>query len=119
MKEGPAGTDLDARRAAFELAFDSRRSPLPYEKQTDEQLLPEVHRRAPSSSKDECLDALAAVRRLCDDVYDVCNEFRDGGFGAGASARLAATSELAGRRPGFTAAEYEAAFSAGLLWTAF
>lgn len=111
--------NLEAKRASFELAFGSRRSPLPYERQTDRELLPRVQERAPNASPEEILDALVRVRRLCDNVYEVCDAFRDGRFGEGTPARAAALSELAERIPGFTEAEYKTAFAEGLLWTAF
>jgi hypothetical protein len=71
------------------------------------------------ASTDEILDALARMRRLSDKVYEVCDAFRDGRFGEGTSARVAALQELADGNPGFTEVEYETAFAAGLLWTTF
>ncbi len=119
MREEPTSVNPEAVRAAFELAFANPRSPLSYETSTDSELQPRVRRGAPAASPEECLGALAMVRRLCDDIYKICGDFRDGKFGKGDSARAAAVRQLAVRNPGFTAGDYEAAFSAGLLWTAF
>lgn len=111
--------NLEANSAALAIALGAPRSPLPFERCTDEELLPRVREKAQNASPAECLDALARARRLCDDVYEVCEAFRDGKLGEGVSARQAALGEIAGRNPGFTEADYEAAFAAGLLWTAF
>ncbi len=119
MSKQSADLNIEAKHAAFELAFDGGRSPLPYERWTDEELLPKVKDLAPTASPEECLDALSMVRRLCDDVYEVCETFRSGEFGEGTLARQAALRELSIKSPGFTGAEYDTAFSAGLLWTAF
>jgi len=66
---------------------------------------------------------MAMVRSLCDAVYEVCEAFRNGSFGAGTAAGKGAAShaiaELSKKQPGFSDAEYEAAFAAGLLWIAF
>lgn len=109
----------DARRAAFALALSSPRSSGPYESGTDEDLLPLVHQRAPTASREECLEALATVRSLCNAVYDTCNEFRAGKYGTGASATAKAVNHLSRASPGFSRREYEEIFSAGLLWTAY
>lgn len=119
MPSMPSDMNLEAKRASFELAFGSSRSPLPYERRTDRELLPRIQERAPNASSEEIFDALARVRRLCDNAYEVCDAFRDGGFGEGTSARAAALKELTERTPGFTEAEYKTAFASGLLWTAF
>jgi hypothetical protein len=111
--------DPEVLSAAFLLAFGNSRSPLPFETHRDEDLLPLVRERVPAASPDECLEALALVRSLCNDIYDVCERFRTGGFGSGAAARKRAVAELSLRHFGFLDAEYEAAFAAGLLWTAF
>ncbi len=109
----------DARRAAFALALSSPRSPGPYESGTDEELLPLVRERVPTASREECLEALATVRGLCNSVYDLCNEFRAGRYGAGTAATAKALNHLSHESPGFSRREYEEIFSAGLLWTAF
>jgi hypothetical protein len=109
----------EARHAAFGLAFSSSRSPLSYETHTDEDLLPKVRKLAPAATPEECLDALARVRSLCDSVYEVCEAFRAGRFGTGPRARERAVTELSRKNSGFSEAEYETAFAAGLLWTAF
>jgi hypothetical protein len=109
----------DARRAAFALAVSSPRSPGPYETSTDEELLPLVMQRVPTASREECLEALATVRGLCNAVYDTCNEYRAGRFGTGAAANARAANHLSKICPGFSRREYEEIFTAGLLWTAF
>jgi hypothetical protein len=73
----------------------------------------------PTASREECLEALATVRSLCNSVYDLCNEFRAGRFGAGTAATTKAVNHLSRMSPGFSRREYEEIFSAGLLWTAF
>lgn len=108
-----------ARCAALDLAIGDPRSPLAYDNRTDEELLPLIQARVPAASKEECLEALATVRRLCNAVYDVCSEFRSGRFGTGGAAAARATNHLSRASPGFSRREYEEAFAAGLLWTAF
>jgi hypothetical protein len=119
MPEKPAIMNPETRHAAFGLAFSDSRSPLPYETHTDKELLPGIRELAPAASPEECLEALARIRSLCDTVYEVCEAFRTGKFGAGAVAREGAIKELSRKNSGFSEAEYEAAFAAGLLWTAF
>ena len=85
----------------------------------DAELLPVIRERAPVASLDECLDALVMVRSLCDTVYDICEAFREGRFGKGADAARSAIDELSRNQPGFSDSQYEEAFTAGLLWTAF
>lgn len=109
----------DARRAAFALALSSPRSPGPYESGTDEELLPLIRERIPTASREECLEALATVRSLCNSVCDLCNEFRAGRFGTGPSGTAKAVNQLSRECPGFSRREYEEIFAAGLLWTAF
>jgi hypothetical protein len=119
MPELPVSQKSAAVSRAFELAFENSRSPLPYEAQTDEELLPVLRERVPGASQNECREALALVRGLCDSVYEVCGMFRDGRFGTGPEAVRHAIAALSQRHPGFSAPEYEKAFAAGLLWTAF
>lgn len=119
MSKKPEAMNDEARRAAFELAFANRRSPMDFEKWSDAELLVRILDRAPGASRAECLDALARARRLCDDTYEVCDMFRDGKYGEGAAGRVAAVRKLSEHDPGFESAEYEAAFATGLLWTAF
>lgn len=119
MPERPADLNPEARRAAFRLAFENPRSPLAFERLTPDELLARVREAAPGASDEECLEALSRARRLSEDVYDISDGFRDGRAEDEASARKAALAALAGRNPGFTETEYETAFAAGLLWTAF
>lgn len=108
-----------AQAAAFALAFTNTRSPLPYETHTDAELLTIIQERVPAAPVDECIEALARVRLLCKAVYDLCEAFRKGEYGAGPESAPAALAALARTRPGFSDEEYREAFAAGLLWTAF
>ena len=108
-----------ARCAAFLLAVSDPRSPLTYDVRSDEELLPLIQARVPSASREECLEALATVRRLCNTVYDTCSEYRAGRFGTGPAAAARAANHLSRISPGFSRREYEEIFAAGLLWTAF
>ena len=108
-----------ARCAALTLAISDPRSPLPYETHSDEELLPQIVGRVPGATREEYLEALASVRRLCNAVYDVCSEYRAGQFGAGSPAQARAVNALSRASPGFSRREYEEVFAAGLLWTAF
>jgi len=108
-----------ARCAALGLAISDPRSPLPYDAHSDEELLPVIQARVPAASREECLEALATVRRLCNAVYDICNEYRAGRFGTGTAAIVKAVNHLSHASPGFSHREYEEIISAGLLWTAF
>ena len=62
---------MDVKHIAFDIAFKDKRSPLTYEKLTDEQLVVKITSLAPNASTKECLDAIIKVRQLCDDVYEV------------------------------------------------
>ncbi len=119
MPDQPESTGSGAKDAAFALAFSNRRSPLPYELHTNEELLPWIRECAPAASTGECLEALTLIRSLCGVVYDVCEAFRAGRFGPGADAASHATDELSRKQPGFAKKEYQEAFAAGMLWTAF
>jgi len=109
----------ETRKAALKLGFGEPLSPLAYESKTDEQLLPEIQALAPAASREQCLEAIAMVRRLCALVCAYADIYRKGGRGEGESVRAAIIEELARRIPGFSHADYEAAFNAGLIWTAF
>ncbi|MCX6111851.1 MAG: hypothetical protein NTY22_00985 [Proteobacteria bacterium] len=110
---------MDVKHIAFDIAFRNKRSPLDYEKLTDEQLIVKIKSSLPNASEKECLDAITKVRQLCNDVYEICDAYRDGKFGKDASAAKAAIIELSKKNPGFLASEYDTAFTTGLLWTAF
>ncbi len=113
------GTGSEARQAAFVLAFRNSRSPLLYEDHTDEEIVPLIRERVPTASDDGCRDAIVTVRCLCTVVYEVCEKFRSGGFGAGEDAVQNALDALCDKVPGFSFEEYREAFAAGMLWTAF
>lgn len=108
-----------ARCAALLLAISEPRSPLLYDTSSDEDLLPVIQARVPAASREECLEAIATVRRLCNSVYETCNEYRAGRFGTGTAATAKAVNHLSNASPGFSRREYEEIFAAGLLWTAF
>lgn len=108
-----------ARCAALGLALSDPRSPLPFDSHSDEDLLPVIQARVPLASREECLEALVTVRRLCNVVYDIGNEYRTGRFGTGTAATAKAVNHLSRASPGFSRREYEEIFAAGLLWTAF
>ena len=108
-----------AREAAFALAFGNPRSPLPFETCTDAELLSRIRERAAAAQPGEYLKALALVRGLCSAVYEICEAFRDDRFGTGTDAASRAIDELSRKQPGFSKKEYEEAFAAGMLWTAF
>ena len=114
--KSPSG---QARCAALGLAISDPRSPLPYDVHSDEELLPVIQERVPAASREECLEALSTVRRLCNAVYDTCTEYRAGRFGTGPAAAARAANHLSRTIPGFSRREYEEIFAAGLLWTAF
>ena len=107
---------MNVKHIAFDIAFAEKRSPLVYEKLTDEQLVVKIKLLSPGSSSEECLDAITKVRKLCDDVYKICNAYRDGKLGKDS---ITAINELSKKNPGFTTSEYNTAFTTGLLWTAF
>jgi hypothetical protein len=109
----------DTRRAALAIALSNPRAPLAFEEHSDEELLPLIQSRVQGASREECLLALATVRRLCNAVFDHCNEFRAGRFGSGSAASARAVSHLSRSQPGFSRHEYEEIFAAGMLWTAF
>jgi hypothetical protein len=111
--------NADAKKAALRLGFGEPLSPIAYESETDEQLLLQVQSQAPAASREECLEAIARVRRLCALVYAFADTFHNGGFGEAPDARATAIKGLAARNPGFSESEYETAFAAGLIWTAF
>jgi hypothetical protein len=115
----PERAEGEVRRAALALALSDPRSPLAYETQTDAELISCIVERVPHASPEDCLAAISSVRQLCDAVYEVCNEFRAGRFGAGPAATARAVSHLSHGQPGFSRSEYENIFAAGLLWTAF
>ncbi len=108
----------EARKIAFTLAFTNSRSPLQYEMHTDDELVPAIQAHAPSASREECREALESVRSLCDRVYEICDAFRSGRYGSGIPSQAEAIRVLSEQNPGFSEAEYRAAFAAGLLWTA-
>ena len=110
---------MDIKQIAFDIAFKEKRSPLPYEKLTNEQLVDKIKKLIPKADSKECLNAITKVRQLCNDVYDICNAYRDGKFGKSPSASKTAISELSKKDPGFSTSEYNTAFTTGLLWTAF
>jgi len=110
---------MDSKHIAFDIAFRDKRSPLTYEQLTDEQLIMKIKESLPNASAKECHDAITKIRKLCDDVYEVCDSYRDGKFGTDPLAAKTAIIELSKRDPGFSATEYDTAFSVGLLWTAF
>ncbi|MEI6079771.1 MAG: hypothetical protein WCQ53_03935 [bacterium] len=110
---------MDVKHIAFNIAFKDKRSPLTYEQLNNEQLILKIKELSPNASTQECLDAITKVRKLCDDVYEVCDSYRDGKFGTDPLGVKTAIIELSKRDPGFSATEYDTAFSVGLLWTAF
>jgi len=110
---------MNVKEIAFDIAFKEKRSPLVYEKLTNEQLVIKIKSLLPNASSEECLAAITTVRKLCDDVYEVCNAYRDEKFGKGPDAAKTAVTELSKKSPGFSKAEYDTAFTTGLLWTAF
>ena len=110
---------MNVKQIAFDIAFAEKRSPLVYEKLTDEELIVKIKTLAPGSSSEVCLDAITKVRKLCDDVYEICNAYRDGDFGKDDAAARTAITELSKKSPGFSKTEYDTAFTTGLLWTAF
>jgi len=110
---------MDVKQIAFDLAFKEKRSPLVYEKLTDEQLVIKILSILPNTSKNECTAAITKIRQLCDDTYEICNSYRDGKFGKDPLAAKTAIVELSKKSPGFSTSEYDIAFTTGLLWTAF
>jgi hypothetical protein len=112
-------TGSDARKAAFALAFTNSRSPLPFERRTDGELISMIQKRIPAASDAECREALVRVCHLSGAVCEICEKFRSGGFGAGEDAVQNALDALCDKVPGFSFEEYREAFAAGMLWTAF
>ena len=119
MPSSCISTGSEAQHAAFALAFTNSRSPLPFERHTDAELIMIIQKRLPAASDAECREAIKTVRCLCSAVYAVCEEFRSGTCGHGADAARIAIGRLREQQPGFSAEEYREAFAAGLLWTGF
>jgi hypothetical protein len=108
----------DVTRTAMALAFDGQRSPLVFERNADDAIVPMVQRLAPTASADECLAAVRRVRALCDSAYRVADELRAGYFGAGPDAPAAACRALAAAHEWMTETECGEALAAGMMWTA-
>jgi hypothetical protein len=103
--------------AAFALVFRKGRSPPSCASPDESDLTNRIRDAVPAASPPACRDALIRVRRLSFDVLEVCSAFRDGQYGAGENAEAAAISDLEGKDPGFSAAEYRTAFLVGMMWT--
>jgi hypothetical protein len=82
----------------------------------DAGLLNRIMDSAPDASPAACRDALVRVRRLSFDVVEICSGFLQGEYGMDDEAKAAALADLKEKNPGFSEAEYQAAFAVGLMW---
>ncbi|MCU0632156.1 MAG: hypothetical protein MUC66_04170 [Methanolinea sp.] len=111
--------DRETLSAAFSLVFRQGRAPPSCPSPCESELLNFIRDRVPAASPAACRDALIRVRKLSKDVYTVCDQFREGLFGSGDTAQVAAMKALMEKNPGFSEEEYRVAFSVGMMWTAF
>lgn len=119
MNDTPVSADFATISAAFSLVFCQGRAPPSCPNPREEELLNRICERVPAASPEACRDAMIRVRKLSCDVYVVCDQFREGYFGTGNQAQVAAIRALAQMSPGFTEEEYRTAFVTGMMWTAF
>lgn len=85
----------------------------------DDALVRRLCGQFPSAPPGLCRDAVNRAQTLSRDAYDICDAFRDGAFGSGREAADVAIRTLEEKSPGFSTENYQQAFAAGLLWTAF
>jgi hypothetical protein len=109
-----ASLDPLLRDAAFALAL-SGGGPGPLFQLDDATAVTQL--AADGAPREACFAAVQAVRALCAAAIEVADQERGGVFGDETSSGAAAHAELERRVPGFTAAQYGAAFALGLWFT--
>ena len=119
MTTPPQNPGPEVLSIAFDLIFRKGRSPPSCPAPDDNDLLNRIRDKVQNESPAQCRDALIRIQRLSHDVYDVCDAFREGEYGTGNEALVAAIAVLRKKCPGLSDEEYRTAFAVGMMWTAF